>query len=113
MKATFSKRKIVHTGKGPFFWRTCKSELKSGVSGYQVSDVDVFLASARKLLSKRHMQHFYVENSGIKGPTKTQIWDEINRFGLEDSQLQQRLRVEVLIDKIEKYIGSNVDKKTK
>ena len=114
MKLTFSKRKVGHEEKGYFFWRTCKSVLKSGIRGYQIADIGVFLSGARKVLSKRHMQHFYVNSTEIKAPIKTEISDEINKFGLENSQLKLRLRVEVLInkmDKIEKYIGAHVDEK--
>ena len=115
MKVTFSKGKIGHKGKGYFFWHAFRSAIKSGVPGYQGKDIDVFLLGARKILSKHCTQHFYVNSSGIKGQIKAQILDQINQFSLENSQLQQRLRLEFLIDKIdkmEKYIGEHVDKKS-
>ena len=64
--------------------------------------LNVILSSAREILSKNYRQGYCVNSSGAHGPIKNQMLDEMNQLSLEDLMLQQRLRIAVLIDKMEK-----------
>ena len=97
MKYTFSKEKSKQEGKG------CFPCCPSTITGLQrQAQIDVILSSARDVLSKNYRQGYCVNSSGAHGPIKNQMLDEMNQLSLEDLMLQQRLRIAVLIDKMEK-----------